>query len=137
MGYNFLIYGFPIYFILFEMIFRGVSGVDTTGFIGPTLAAAGLSFLLPLTKPKRFDVPSSIAEIIDGIEDVQIISKKDERLIGFILIFIVLGFAVWAWSCSVSLKSPQDKLWIIRKQVGIGSINYIMGVVFSLLKERV
>jgi len=50
MAYYILIYGFPFYLIAFEALLRNLFQLDVIGFVGPTIASAGLSFLLPLTK---------------------------------------------------------------------------------------
>lgn len=57
--YPVITYGFPIILVIFESGIRAIMKIDTTNFIGPTLASAALCFLAPLTKPKA--IPGIIA----------------------------------------------------------------------------
>jgi len=77
--YGVLIYGFPLLLLLFEWGLRSLLAVDSWGFTGPTLAAAGLSFLVPLTKPKTLSVgvPNAPNAIVGSRGDQEFIALTE------------------------------------------------------------
>ena len=54
--YAVLVYFFPLILIAFEWGLRTILKIDSSGFTGPALAAAGLTFLMPLIKPKIVEI---------------------------------------------------------------------------------
>jgi hypothetical protein len=54
--FNYINIGFPIYLVLFEVLLRTLSSVNTSIFIGPTLAASGIGLLLNTLKPKKIEI---------------------------------------------------------------------------------
>lgn len=138
MGQIILTWGFPFYLIILEIIFKGISGLDVSSFIGPAIATAGLSFLLPLTKPKDHAGIFSeevIAEIESG--GGEIVNIKDQRLIPFIWISILCGFLIWFWASLVSSLSPDQTFYFMPLHVAIGLINYCLAAALTLMKENV
>src|SRR3954463_14815061 len=99
--YSILIYGFPLTLLLFEWGLRSLLAVDSWGFTGPTLAAAGLSFLVPLTKPKILNVA------IAGMPDAVAISKGDNQFIAFIWLLVLAFLFIWSGACYASIKYPD------------------------------
>jgi hypothetical protein len=118
------------------MVFRAYSHEDTTGFIGPTIATAGLSALLPLTKAKSPSVPLS-ASTLQALQSRGLVpvSAADQNLVVFVWLAIISSFFVWFWSCYVSLKDPQAVLLYVPKHVSIGLINYFTAAIFSAIKS--
>ena len=136
MLYNFIIFGFPVYLIVFEIIFRTVSNLDTSTFIGPTLAATGLSFLLPLIKPKPVILtPKDEKDFIN--RGLIIKNANDEKLILVIYAAILFGILIWYCSCLSSFLHPNDTLWFFPTHLAVGLINYILGITFTTVKEIV
>jgi len=138
MGQIILMWGFPFYLIILEFLFRSVSGLDVSSFIGPAIATAGLSFLLPLTKPKLHTelFSANLLEEVLG-SGGEIVNIKDQRLIPFIWISILCGFLIWFWSSFVSSTSSNAMFYFIPLHIAIGLINYIIAAAFTLAKERV
>jgi hypothetical protein len=138
MGQVLLIWGFPFYLIVLEMLFRGVSGLDVSNFIGPAIATAGLSFLLPLTKPKDYSGLVS-TELKDAVHQVggEIVNVNDQRLIPFVWIAILCGFLTWFWASSVSSSAPTAQFGFMPLHVAVGLINYCIAALFTIVKERV
>ncbi len=132
-AYNILSYGFPIYLIGVEMLFRFVTGVDTSSFIGPTIAAAGITFLIPLTVPKPVTLPieSQTLVIPDGYE---LVSSRDSEFIKFTWIFILIGTLIWMSACTVSLRYPDWDLWVFPGHLCVGIVNYVISLLFSWIK---
>ncbi|TQP18278.1 hypothetical protein FLL94_19550 [Vibrio cholerae] len=138
MGQILLIWGFPFYLIALEMLFRGVSGLDVSNFIGPAISTAGLSFLLPLTKPKEYyDLVSE--DLLKAVKEKggEIVNVKDQKLIPFIWIAILCGFLTWFWSSYVSSNSPKEQFHFLPLGVAVGLINYSVAAIFTIAKENV
>lgn len=129
--YAILIYGFPLTLLIFEWGLRVILSVDSTGFTGPTLAAAGLSFLMPLTKPKISDSSTK-----DG-RNMVIISKADSQLIPAIWFFVLCFLFSWAFACYFSINYPSDKTLGLDSHLLIGSIVYLISLILTGIKEKV
>ena len=127
--YAVLIYGFPLTLLGFEWGLRTMLAVDSAVFTGPTLAAAGLSFLMPLTKPKRKNLP--------GHDDVVAMSKADAALTPILWIFVFAFLFSWSWACYVSLKFPTDKTFGFDSHLVIGGSVYILSLLLTGIKEKV
>lgn len=127
--YAVLIYGFPLTLLGFEWGLRTMLAVDSGGFTGPTLAAAGLSFLMPLTKPKKKNLP--------GHDDVIAVSKADAALTPILWISVFAFLFSWSWSCYVSLKLPNDTTFGFASHLVIGGAVYIVSLLLTAIKEKV
>jgi hypothetical protein len=138
MGQILLIWGFPFYLIVLEILFKGVSGLDVSNFIGPAIATAGLSFLLPLTKPKEFTNLVS-EDLFKAVQENggEIVNIKDQRLIPFIWISILCGFLTWFWASYVSSSTPAAQFHFLPLHIAIGLINYSLAAIFTIAKEKV
>lgn len=136
--------GFPIYLIVFEILLREFSKVDISSFLGPTLAASGLGFMIEVLKPKKIeltdDLKSSLANLPDNLT---FRSKKDEKLVFASYGFVLICVLIWFYSCALSIKVPTSEEEIITQTESIsfvsfafilGCINYVIGVIFSSLK---
>ncbi|MCO7205322.1 hypothetical protein [Pseudoalteromonas sp. CnMc7-37] len=137
MGQIILNWGFPFYLILLEVLFRSVTGFDTSSFVGPAIATAGLSFMLPLTKAKELEssLHGRTLAVVNSNGGV-IVNLKDQALIPFVWLSILLGFMVWFWASNTSLKSPTDTFLFFPTHVAIGLINYVVAAVLSAVKGR-
>src|SRR2546423_930773 len=101
-----IVWGFPFYLIVVEMIFRATSGQDTTGFIGPTIATAGLTSLIALTQTReRSDQLSAGTARALKERGLMAISGAEKSMVTVVWAMILLGFLVWFWSCKASLLS--------------------------------
>jgi len=137
--------GFPIYLIFFELLLREFSEVDISSFLGPTLAASGLGFMIEVLKPKKVEIPEEFKEILDGLPDnISIRNKDDEKLIFASYGFVLICVLIWFYSCALSIKPPPIENVEIAKQAKnisfisfaflLGCFNYVIGVIFSTLK---
>ncbi|MCB1851572.1 MAG: hypothetical protein KDI83_12485 [Gammaproteobacteria bacterium] len=137
MGQIILNWGFPFYLIVLELIFRGVSGLDTSSFIGPAIATAGLSFLLPLTKPKEIGnaLHGRTLAVVQANGGV-VVNSNDQNLLPFVWLSILIGFLVWFWSSHIALSTPQKTFLFVPAHVAIGFINYLLAAILSAIKGR-
>lgn len=129
--YAVLIYGFPLLLLLFEWGLRVLIQVDSSGFTGPTLAAAGLSFLMPLTKPKQLNIQ------IPGNPNAIAISRTDTQFMAFTWMVIFGYLFLWALTCYTSIKLPMNKVFSITTHLFIGSCAYVFSLVMTFVKEKV
>src|SRR4030043_588771 len=54
-----LTYGFPFFLLAFEYLMRNALKLESQAFMGPTLSAVGVGFLLPILAPKNRTFPIS------------------------------------------------------------------------------
>lgn len=132
--YNVLNYGFPIYLICFELLFRSISTIDTSSFIGPALASSGLSLFISVLKPKEVRLESNIQPLPEG---VQVYYQKDQKLILASIICLLIGLMMWYWTCIFSLTKANHTLWIFPTHLVMGFGVYLIGIILSSIKETV
>lgn len=130
--FQILIYGFPLMLLGFEWGLRTLLIVDSQGFIGPTLAAAGLSYLVPLTKPKvvSMNIPEHPGAMATSRSDQEI-------LIPLVFILIFLFLFAWTLTCYVSIKHPNDMIFGLSTHLAIGGAVYVISLVMIFFKEKV
>lgn len=156
-----VVYLYPLCTLLFiELLMRTlVSSKGSLTFIGPTLAAIGVSFVLPLTtkrsktkeeqkKRLRMRQGKISQELINKLEEV--INKEDELLKGGVSIqlaeeedFMLAGWLmttllftpVWVYALYLSIKFPDGFLWIFPCSFYPGFFNYVFGFGLSELRE--
>ncbi|HCH4139903.1 TPA: hypothetical protein NKV59_003375 [Vibrio parahaemolyticus] len=135
MGQVILNWGFPFYLIVLEVIFRSATGIDASSFIGPAIATAGISFLLPLTKAKPYSeqIHGRTLALINSNGGV-VLNQRDQRFIPFVWLALLVGFLVWFWASNVALTKPHDVVWFVPTHVAIGFINYFAAAVLSAIK---
>jgi hypothetical protein len=112
----------------FEWGLKLILEEDSTSFFGPTIAAAGLSFMVPLTEPKRRRALPN-GEIV--------ISPNDNRFIPILWILIILSLFAWAASCYFSLKLPSVTLLSLPCHLAIGVVVYALSIVLTYVKRIV
>lgn len=135
---NILTIGFPIYLIFFELLLRTIASVDASAFIGPTLAAAGLSVLISLAESTKGNSGIELSyELKEQLKsaNVEVVKKSHKLYEKLIWGCILLGLLVWYWSCNVAITNPNSKTWIVPNHFLIGGINYIISVVLISRKK--
>jgi hypothetical protein len=128
--HSIIVFGFPLFLVTFEWIFRSIANVDTFGFVGPTLAAAAISFIVPLTKLKEGTIE------VDGKEWITV-SKNDTSFVYFTWLMLLIGLLSWFWVCTLSLKSTSNTIMDFPTHVIVGAIMYIISIALSAIKEVV
>jgi hypothetical protein len=122
-------FGFPLILLLFEWGLRKASAVDASGFVGPTLAAAALATLVPLTELKKIPVK------IRGHAEAVAIPRADEAFVYFVWVVLLVGLFVWLLTCQMSLKASGS--WLgFPAHYWVGSVTYLVSVVLSVVKEK-
>lgn len=139
MTHTILTWCFPLYLIIVEMGFRAISGLDTTSFIGPAIATAGLCFLMPLTRPKDVNsiLNSDVLAVVTSNGGI-VVSKNDLRFVPLVWLLVLFGFIAWLGSCYYSIKYPDERVAsLIPTQMAIGAINYIVAAICTSIKQGI
>ncbi|EJL6474595.1 hypothetical protein ACVTD8_16260 [Vibrio cholerae] len=128
--YIVLTYGFPFILIAFEWGLKFLLKIQDTAFAGPALAAAALSFLMPLTKPKVIEID------VPGHPGTFVTSSRDSQLIGATWLLVFLFLFLWGAACYLSLQKPSLKFWELDVHLIIGLATYFLSLIMTLTKEK-
>lgn len=135
-SYNLLNIGFPIYLVLFEVLLRTFSSVDTSSFIGPTLAASGLGLIIGVLKPKTIKLDQTTQHSLKEMGLSAIVrDSKDEKIVFLGWVAILVELLTWYWSCAVAIKTGDKEQAKSIQPLIIGVVNYIIGVILLSFKE--
>lgn len=126
--YAVLTYGFPLILIGFEWGLRQLMEVDSSQFIGPTLAAAALSFLIPLTRPKR-------VKLSDENLGYVAVNARDQHFIPVVWLFVLVGLFAWSASCYFSANTSQIVIFSLPIYTAIGLGAYFASLILVMIKE--
>ncbi|NTW21798.1 MAG: hypothetical protein HGA42_20485 [Nostocales cyanobacterium W4_Combined_metabat2_030] len=116
---------------MFEWGLRTLLLVDSSGFTGPTLASVGLTFLVPLTKPKEVQLE------INNQKKVMVTSRRDSNFVVVTWLFILLFLFAWEASCYFSIKSPKEQFIGMSLHFLIGLLTYLVSLIMTGIKEIV
>jgi len=139
------VYIFPAFLVVIEWILRSISSLDTQTFIGPTLAAVGASYLVPLTidKPLTQEKQKKFPQvIIDEFEmlrgkGISVRTESEQHFIQFCWVCVLVFTGTWALSLYLSAKFPHNLLWIAPASYYPGIVNYFGGIVLCEIREGV
>lgn len=129
--HSLIVYGFPMILVSFEILLRNLVNVDTSTFVGPTLAATGISFLVPLTKLKEFEFESN-----EGERWVKV-SKRDQIFVNLTWFLLFISLFVWFWVCTLSIQSTSTIWFGFSAQIVAGSTLYVFSIILSTIKEYI
>jgi hypothetical protein len=136
-----MLYGLPIYLYGLELLLKHFAAITADSVVGPTLAGAGLGFLLPLTELK--EVSSVDHEVLRKLKEAKAVaySRRDKSFSDFVWVcfFSALGF--WMWCIYLTLPVAQGPGWNafgwdINKSFVIGCIIFFVSIVLTEIKER-
>jgi len=142
---RFLLYGFPLYLLCIEyfvkFLLAASDGSDSLAIssTAPTIAAAGLSLLIPVVIPKPVPELSKAVQQQYPDKRITIIGQADQHLINSAWIFIFILAALWGYSLYMTdkhIESPVPGIQLPATWV-IGLASYIVGVVHTEIKEVV
>ncbi|REL35695.1 hypothetical protein [Thalassotalea euphylliae] len=129
--HSIIVYGFPMILVSFEALLRNLINVDTFAFVGPTLAATGISFLVPLTKLKELEF-----ETAEGERWVKV-SKRDQAFVNLTWLLLFVSLFVWFWVCTLSIQSTPITWLGFPAQIVAGAALYVISIILSTVKEYV
>lgn len=127
-------YVFPAFLILTEWIFRSISSVDTETFIGPTLAAVGAGYVVPLTIMKKRNYPQDVVDIMNkyGLTAQPI---REIRFIALCWVFLFFFTGLWLLSLFLSARHFGQNSIVVPEYDYPGIINYLGGFLLSEVRE--
>jgi hypothetical protein len=130
-----LLFGLPIYLYGLELLLKAVASVRADSVAGPTLAGAGMGFLLPLTDLKEVPLdPQLKAALAPGTKAY---STKDKRLTDFVWITFFVSLGAWMYCVFLTIQNLHLSFG------GRGNVPLIIGclifgvsIVLAEIKER-
>ena len=133
---------FPFFMMFVEWLLKVSSqtgeGTGTVDFFGPSLAAAGVGFLVPLTTPK----PAKLLVDIDQVEmdklaaaGITLRLKRDDSFSQFIWVAILIFLIVWMGSLQLSANYASASFLSLPIHIWLGLFNYFIGVILACVKE--
>lgn len=128
--YSLITYGFPLILVAFEWGLKYIMKVENTSFAGPALAAAALSFLMPLTKPKVLQMN------IPGHPNSFLTTTRDSQVVGLTWILVFVFLFLWTGSCFLTTEQPIRKLWVLDMPLAIGGAVYVVSLIMTWAKEK-
>ena len=136
-----LLYGFPIYLYVLERMVRALANVPIeNSFAGPTLAGAGILFLIPLTALKRVpdvDVDPKVHAALMQM-NVTIHSRRDESFCNFVWLMFLISLLAWIFSMYITFRTlPHMLPSTIPWSFVIGCLIFFISVVLAEIKERI
>jgi hypothetical protein len=131
-----LIYTFPFFLVLMEWLLRTSLRVDSREFVGPTIAAAALGLLLPLTglKNREFALSDKTRRQIDALKAV-IVPKRERILIDVVWLTILASLATWGCCLVFACKPEQNPIKV--PPIYYSLVSYFVAVIFCEIKEAI
>jgi hypothetical protein len=129
-----LLYGLPVYLYGLELLLKAFASIKADSVAGPTLAGAGLGFLLPLTdlKPVRLD-----STVLDQLRKAgaSVFSRADKAFSDFVWLCFFASLGAWMVCIYWTLR-PSESGWI-NKSLLIGCIIFVGSIILTEIKERI
>ncbi len=133
---------FPCFMFFVEWLFKTASqtgtGTGTVDFFGPSLAATGVGFLVPLTTSKptgsRIPLPPALQKQFDD-DGIVLKFKCDDLFSQFIWIMILVFLGVWMGSLQMSANHSNITFVTLPIHIWLGLFNYFIGVILTCVKE--
>jgi hypothetical protein len=140
------IYAYPVFLLAIEFMLKSLASLEIQPFIGPTLAAVGASFTLPLLirRPVTVEKLRKYPQIVKQLEKlhqqgqaIQFLSRTEMLFIQICLTCTFLLTVIWIWTLYLSIKFPTGLWWHLPSNLFPGFINYIIGIVLSEIREAI
>jgi hypothetical protein len=133
-----LLYGLPIYLYGLELLLKASAKVTIESFAGPTLAGAGIGFLLPLTELKPVPID---ANLIKQLQDVgaKVYSPRDKTLCDLVWVAFFLSLGGWMYSIYLTMQPlvTNSTSKLVNWPFTIGCIIFLVSILLAEVKERI
>jgi hypothetical protein len=122
---------------MIEWIFRIVTKDDTSKFMGPTLASAGLGFLVPLLVEESREVEIG-AELQKELKEkgLKAVVKRDDDLFGLVAFAIFVGIAAWIGTLYLASRATPAAFLSVNDYLWAGLGTYFVGVIIAYIREK-
>jgi hypothetical protein len=131
-----LLYGLPLYLYALELLIKAVASVNADSVAGPTLAGAGIGFLLPLTELKRIQVDPALLTQLKSA-GASVYSPRDKSFSDFVWVAFFLSLVAWMYSISLTLRHSSGSHGAVNWPLLIGCIIFVAAVVLAEVKEKI
>jgi hypothetical protein len=98
-----LLYGLPIYLYGLELLLKAIANVTADSVAGPTLAGAGIGFLLPPTELKSVVLDPTLAAALTKLNAVAYTSCA-KTFTDFVWVAFFLSLGAWMYSIYLTLQ---------------------------------
>ena len=149
------IYIYPLILVLIEWGLRSLTNIDAQVFIGPTLAVAGATIILPLIPsrsvsaekllkdPNVYDKYVKLNQLAGELQDQGIISAnfarpKEWAFIGLCVVSLLA--LTWCWFQSVYLELTSTHTNFLQNVITscvLGFVSFVSGIALSEARERI
>jgi hypothetical protein len=131
-----MVYGLPVYLYVLEAVLKTFAAIQSDSIAGPTLAGAGLGFLLPLTELKQINVP---ADVLQKLKDTgtAVYSPADKTFSDFVWVCFFASLLLWMWCIYLTLHPKPLWLGYINEPFSIGCIIFVVSIALAEIKERI
>jgi hypothetical protein len=128
-----LLYGLPVYMYVLESLLKTVASVTSDSLAGPTLAGAGIGFLLPLTDLKQIQIDPAIAAQV-ARANARLYSPRDKMFTDLVWLSFFLALAAWMYSIFLTMKPSGAQF---NAPFLIGCAIFIASIGMAEVKERI
>ena len=136
-----LLYGLPVYLYALELFLKSVANISQDSVAGPTLAGAGIGFLLPLTEFK--DVTTLPADVATALKSKggKAYAENDKKLVDFIWLTFFLSLIGWMYSLRLTFSGAQ-LVWQVSSiplnvSLTIGCAVFVASIILTEMKEAI
>jgi hypothetical protein len=130
-------YSFPFFLVGIEWVIRNMMGatdqpnhVDSHEFLAPTLAAVGISILIPCTSLRKRTIPLPDPTLSNFV----VISKREELYVTTMWVMILALTFVWANTLRLSCLHRSDGFFG-HDTLFFGLISYFVAIFLSEIRE--
>ena len=131
-----LLYGLPIYLYGLEFLLKAIASIQADSVAGPTLAGAGLGFLLPLTDLKT---PALDPKVLNQLKaaGASAYSTGDKTFCDFVWVLFFASLAAWMFCIYLTLRPAHGVGGTLNKSLLIGCIIFVVSIVMAEIKGRI
>jgi hypothetical protein len=129
-----LLYGLPVYLYLLEFLLKAFASIKADSVAGPTLAGAGLGFLIPLTDLKVPTIDPDLAKQLKAAGATAHVSS-DKNFSDFVWIVFFVSLGLWMRCIYLTLR-PLEAGKYVDNSLVIGCIIFVVSIVLTEIKER-
>jgi hypothetical protein len=142
------LYVFPFFLLLVEIVLRSAFLEDITTLIGPSLAATGAAFVVPLTVKRPMTLekleylkknttrPDLIEEAILK-NKLDVTTDEEQGVINICSASVFVLVALWVLALYLAVKHDKTSLWLVPVGLIPGLVNCLVGLILTELREGV
>jgi hypothetical protein len=130
-----MLYGLPVYLYGLELLLKKFATIKADSVAGPTLAGAGLGFLLPLTELKAIPISPEVRAKLEESK-AAVYSRTDKSFSDFVWVCFFGALVLWMWCIYLTLH-PSSAGGYLNRSFAIGCIIFLASIVLAEIKERI